>query len=472
MNKIKNQLPIFFIFITILYSCSSSTHKTSNKNTDQNTVTYKQFDSTLSKGKLIEKVVCRDDTTQSYALYLPSFYSSEKKWPVIYFFDPHADGSLPVNKYKALAQKYAYIIIGSNNSKNGLPMETLNRIADILINDAQQRLSIDENRVFTGGFSGGSRVASSVAIYKGGIAGVIGCAAGFPNINGPLQHTFHYIGIAGNEDFNLNEMKELDKALDGSGLRHDLIIYNGKHQWAPEEIMLQAFTWLEVNSMKDKTEAVKDTFINNMVVTYEDQIKELEQEEKVNEACIAYNHLIKYFEGMKDVSGYKKAVEGIERSDKMKEIIRTRKEIEDLESKKQKEYMYNVSSKNIDWWKKEVTYLNKPMKNKQEETSMNKRLLGFLSLTMYMYSDAALKENKYVEAEHFLTLYRLVDPMNVDAFYLSACLSAKQKDSMHAITYLGQAIKMGFTDKKKLQEDTSFDFIKETQEYKKLSSLY
>src|SRR3954468_5338418 len=42
------------------------------------------------RGKLVEKVICAADPAQSYALYVPSAYTQDKNWPVIYCFDPGA----------------------------------------------------------------------------------------------------------------------------------------------------------------------------------------------------------------------------------------------------------------------------------------------------------------------------------------------------------------------------------------------
>src|SRR5882672_10577374 len=72
----------------------------------------------LSAGKIIDSVICKADHTQSYALYIPA-KGNGFALPVIYFFDPHGSGAFPLGKYKSLADKYGFIIIGSNNSKNG-----------------------------------------------------------------------------------------------------------------------------------------------------------------------------------------------------------------------------------------------------------------------------------------------------------------------------------------------------------------
>jgi hypothetical protein len=84
----------------------------------------------LPVGKIIERVVCLKDDSQSYALYLPPNYTTDRRWPVIYAFDPAARGLRPVERFKDAAEKYGYIIVGSNNSRN-VPDRPL---AEIIIN--------------------------------------------------------------------------------------------------------------------------------------------------------------------------------------------------------------------------------------------------------------------------------------------------------------------------------------------------
>jgi hypothetical protein len=66
----------------------------------------------------IADVTCEGDPAQSYALYLPSTYSAANPWPIIYFFDPGGQGRRPLELYKALAEKYGFVMAGSNNSRN------------------------------------------------------------------------------------------------------------------------------------------------------------------------------------------------------------------------------------------------------------------------------------------------------------------------------------------------------------------
>src|SRR6185369_7922961 len=138
-------IPLILLFISM--SCSSGTDKTKTDSTavaKDSIIPKEKF----SVGQIIEKITCQNDPSQSYSMYLPSTYSTDKTFPVIYAFDAHGTGKLPVSKYKNLAEKYGYIIIGSNNSKNGTSWEESQAIANMLFSDTQNRLSLNTARIY------------------------------------------------------------------------------------------------------------------------------------------------------------------------------------------------------------------------------------------------------------------------------------------------------------------------------------
>lgn len=111
MNKFFPFVSIILLSLISIQSCSTCKHKR-NKN---------ETDIAFEKGKVIQNVTCRKDITQSYSLYLPSKYNKDQKWPVVYAFDSHGKGLIPVELFKDEAEMYGYIVVGSNNSKNGTP---------------------------------------------------------------------------------------------------------------------------------------------------------------------------------------------------------------------------------------------------------------------------------------------------------------------------------------------------------------
>jgi poly(3-hydroxybutyrate) depolymerase len=133
----------------------------------------------LPRGEIIDSVKCASDSSQTYALYLPSHYSKDQKWKLILAFDPRGRGRTPVETYQAAAEKYGYIVAGSNNARNGPPEISLTA-AGAMGSDIVQRFSIDMQRVYTAGLSGGARIAMKVAMDSNEMAGVIASSAGFP----------------------------------------------------------------------------------------------------------------------------------------------------------------------------------------------------------------------------------------------------------------------------------------------------
>ena len=74
---------------------------------------------TIPKGQIVERLECVNDSSQSYALYLPANYTPDRKWPILYALDPGARGKTPVEHFREAAEKYGWILAGSNNSRNG-----------------------------------------------------------------------------------------------------------------------------------------------------------------------------------------------------------------------------------------------------------------------------------------------------------------------------------------------------------------
>src|SRR5690349_6499134 len=207
-------IPLLLFFYSI--SCTSkNSASTQNENNLRDTTTSSivSVSDSFEVGKVTPSVTCKTDASQSYALYIPS-KGNKEALPVIYFFDPHADGSLPLSKYKALADRYNFILIGSNNSKNGNDWPTTENIWNNLFNDTQKRLKINSDRIYTCGFSGGAKVASYAALNHSGIKGVIVGGAGLPDQTPPNNFNFTFTEIVGEGDMNMTDLVQLNNELD------------------------------------------------------------------------------------------------------------------------------------------------------------------------------------------------------------------------------------------------------------------
>jgi dienelactone hydrolase len=263
------------------------------------------FDPQTAPGS-ISQVVSGDDPTQSYTVYLPSHYSADRPWPILYVFDPFARGKTSVEVYKDAAEKYGYIVAGSNNSKNG-PTAAQLAAAQAMWLDTHRRFAIDKSRVYTTGLSGGARVATSFALYcyTCSVAGVIAHGAGYPVMQNPKQPAndrFAYYVAIGDADFNLPEIVALRKKKEEAGPPCKVKIYPGPHQWAPPEIVEDAIEWLELKAMQAGTEKVDPAFVDKIFKKTQAEAAQAQQRGDVLTQYYALLSLVQDFQGLEDTA--------------------------------------------------------------------------------------------------------------------------------------------------------------------------
>src|SRR5436189_6483657 len=105
------RLLFLFSLLVIFNSCSNNSRE---KKAPENIVPAEQLperiDYSKLAGKITEHIVCDAQPQLSYCLYLPSAYSATKTFPVIFIFDAHGDGKLPVEKYHNLAEESGFVL--------------------------------------------------------------------------------------------------------------------------------------------------------------------------------------------------------------------------------------------------------------------------------------------------------------------------------------------------------------------------
>lgn len=249
----------------------------------------------MPRGQIIASVECAADASQTYALYLPSNYRPDRTWSVILAFDPGARGRVPVERFQAAAEKYGYIVAGSNNSRNG-SWKVSTAAAQAMWNDVIHRFAVDDRRIYAAGFSGGARVAMGLAMGTGKLAGVIAASAGFPDATPRKSVPFAVFGTAGTEDFNYLEMRDLERGLTSP---HHVEIFEGGHDWSPTEVATEAIEWLEIQAMRSGLRPRDEAMLNKLFQAHRDRIAT--QPDLLSEVR-AVKALVADFQGLRDVS--------------------------------------------------------------------------------------------------------------------------------------------------------------------------
>jgi len=280
------------------------------------------FGQELPRGQVIDDVKCLGNPAQSYALYVPSTYTPERGWNLLIGFHPGARGRVIVDKYRAAAERFGYIVAGSNNSRNG-PWENSVAAIQAMWADLGQRFSVDRRRIYMTGHSGGSRVALQIAISTGQIAGVIASSAGYADQQIRSSVPFVIFSTAGTADFNNIEMQLVDRALKTP---HRLVIFEGGHTLPPDDVAMEAVEWLELRAMAAGLRPRDDASIDRLFAKRQAQIV------AAGESAAAV-HLLQSlaadFSGLRDVAAASaRAAEWSKRADIKRALARERADVD------------------------------------------------------------------------------------------------------------------------------------------------
>jgi tetratricopeptide (TPR) repeat protein len=420
------------------------------------------------RGTVIEAVKCEQDPQQSYALYLPGNYTEDKKWPVIFVFEPAARGPLPVRQFAPVAEELGYIIIASNNSRNGSWSIAFDA-AEAIFTEARNKFKIDSSRIYTSGFSGGSRVAISMAVINSHIGGVIGCGAGLPNISQyrpTSASSFSYVGLVGNKDMNYQEHLELEKVLDDLGIANNRIVFEGKHQWPPSRVLWEAVYWLEYQAEKRGKSVSKnfdsDTLFERVMFRGDSLLKK----ERLVQALHVYEQAEFDFSESEEIGAIKDRLTEIKSEKKLKKYLRRDARFNESEQKFQTKIIkafaaipqtrlqvtFDSTAKTKAWWMNTVDSLHLATRNRNIDKSNSSHRLLNLIWAKFAESSFHYEEIKDYEMAVLLTeIWLHADPESVWGLWSMAKLQALVGDSSLAIDYLEKAHESGMKYKGSLR---------------------
>lgn len=452
---------MIFFCLTGLLSCSSPQPKQETENPQQQSPVSQVHDEHFPVDSLIASVTCLTNPSQSFALYLPPNYDDTSKLPVIIFFDPHGSGSFPVKKYRLLAKEFGCILMGSNNSRNGVSFDETNQIANTLIQETRNRFHVHEKRITLAGFSGGAKVALAASENNNLVTEIIYAGAA-----SPIQHpapSLSILGFAGVNDMNYTDLISFDQSLKASNLSHFLIEWNGKHEWPDSTVFGDAFYWSSFNGMRNHLLPENDALINRFI---QSEKKNMPASGDPLAAAATLGKEIFFLHGLVDVTEYSNQLSSIEQSIRYSSAWGNKQKLLQQEQSLKQSYMQAFQEKDINWWKQEIYRMNSITDPKLKP--MYQRLLGFLSLAGYSISGNAIQQNNFPVAEKMLVIYKLADPKNSDVPFLEACLYAKQHQNEKAITSLKQAIALGLHDREKIMNEPALQSLQPDEQFQKI----
>ncbi len=432
-------------------------------------------------GQIVDPVVSLQDPTQSYALYLPSTYRPDRPWPILYIFDPLARGRLAVEDFREPAERFGYIVVCSNNSRNG-PTERVLEAIQAVWDDTRSRLAIDPKRVYTTGMSGGTFPAMVLGGEVG--AAIVACAGPVePDRLRPDRTDVDWLGIAGLDDFNYALNRTMVLALVKRGLVARFLTFDGGHQWPPREVLARAVAWLELSAMRQETRSPDAAFIDAYQKEGVIRARDAVAQGQVEAAAEEYAALARELKGLRDVATLESEARRLAET---REAGDERKHEDELDRRYREEterlfVLFRTLRSGSARWpnstspspRRQLHDRLRDLRHHLKSTNSDRAIVARRVLDGFkvaVLSDGQAQRTKGDVAEAKVGFEWCVEaqPENTFCRYELARAYAALHDKKHALAELCRAIEGGFSDKARLTADPDWETFHDDPKYRSL----
>lgn len=396
------------------------------------------------------------DSSINYTFYLPQAYNGITKLPVVFFFDPHANGSKPLQKYAKLANQYGYIFIASNNIKNGQAANSSLVFFEKLLDETKHRFLLDEKQLFTAGFSGGAKMAIVFAQQMSEIIGVAACGGSLPFTPGQVPN-YYFAGIVGNKDFNFLELSQTFSVFDQQGFDYTSVIFDGAHQWPPANNFEMALIGFNIYSIKTKRQQKDDKWLEKIWQKMNDSILLYTEKNKIIKQNVYIKQTARWFYGIKNTKELDKLAYKIVRSSAFQSAAKKNQKLIQTEVKLRGEFIKAIELRDLEWWNKEISNINNSIQqNDNEVANVSQRLLNYISMASFILLKNDLDDVRLDNAAKKIKIYELVDPTNPDVYLMKARFFMMQNDVENMKSNYNKALALGFNDFETYKNDDSW----------------
>jgi len=378
----KKLLSISILAIIFFASCSSKTSSKTEVKTApiQNNKQVNNAKKIVieNKSTLYELISAKDTTNKN----------------LIIFIDPHADGKFIANKIKDISQKLNANIICLNNVENNIPnyIDLINKD----IKDFSMQTSINIDKIYIVGFSGGARMAYQYA-NKNNVEGIVMCGAGLGNMMGN-NTDFPIVLIAGDGDFNFNEQYYSPFSDIAKDKRILSLSFKGKHEWANSSLILFA-----VNYITEKK------FGYNKLMNDFLELKNNNEQYAAFKKIEAINKIFNTSETKKDFDNFIS-------SENFKNYITSFEKILQTELDRNNRLANSVLTENWNWWDNKINEIDETIKISQNQLkkASYQRTRAYLGIVMYSVTNREINNNGSENIEKYLKIYEKLEPNNPD----------------------------------------------------------
>jgi len=412
----------------------------------------------FKKGRIIDSIRINDSISETYKLYLPKKFNGSGTWPIIFVFDMYGKNSQAMNIFKTAADEQGYLLASSNDISDTISISKNVLITSRMFREVATLFPINNNRIYTAGFSSGAKFAAIVPSFIKEVNGVISCGSFVPSVELlDEKNPFYFIGIVGNEDFNYPQMLQGRELLNKMKFPNDLMVFDGGDRWSDYSLIDKALKALTLSAMAKGNVGKDNEFV---MQNYRKNFQEYIGLKSSGQSLLAYNllnEIISIYRPHMEVDSLREEIKILKKANTYRAQRRNLNNVLLRESFIKEDYDYNLiedlstlNYNNLGWWNYQMEELKKyDKKTEPFERQMGKRLLGYLN--------ALIEDNIDIELEYpvvndealsFLWMLKTITEPKAYTYYLKIISdSSKYEDFGTALFYLEELLKNGYKDK-------------------------
>lgn len=203
-----------------------------------------------------------DSRQQRYQLFVPKNYDAAKLWPLVVFISP-GDDPLGWRFWQKPCEDAGMLFCAAYGAGNNCPVGQRNRIVLDMLDEVRRHYRIDPDQTYLSGFSGGGRMACTIAFalpeYFGGVVPIGGTNP--LNRQDYLRHRVHdrlsVAFVTGATDFNRKENEDfMGPLFQDLGIRSRVwVVPKLGHGIPNAEVLAEVITWCNEDLARRREDA-------------------------------------------------------------------------------------------------------------------------------------------------------------------------------------------------------------------------
>ncbi len=438
----------------------------------------------LLKGAVKDSIPISDSISESFAIYLPRDYASDKKWPIVFVFDPDGKGISVTRLFMPAAEEQGFLIAASNNISRKDSLVVNLEKATRLFNKVVSTFPIDEKAIYFAGLDEGALVASAMPAINTSVDGVLVVGDTWVNneflVQNPVKQTV--IGFADNLSNSKNEFREKFRFFNSLKYPAYFYTYDGNESWPSSNIIAHAMGGFKLQKMLNgggvKDAATIDHLFNAELETAESWYRKMDFY-KAYELLDLMREKYKYFDKKDEIKDLQKKIRK-EKGFKQQRSLYNSAEALEIEMRIEFTYLLQedfnyFDFENLAFWSQKIKELDELKKSKNPaEAELGNRLEDFFqSYAHKEFNNIFSQKNVSIDKRIFTAvLTTIFDRKDPEAYFSIISLSAQDGDYYTALLYLEDLLKTGYKDLEFLYDIPGTLDLKLSPEFNELIKKY